>query len=167
MLDFDKGSSQTNFFREFTSWWPWSKRQEVPDGHGYKAADYAGVYLLAHFDGNAPGGAATHLDDQIIYVGEGSRLRGRWRQFERSARHGLSGHSGGFSYRDAFGGDRWDQLHVAALPIWFGDDSQPSSSEPWTQAYRLYVERRILWDLTVHRQREPYDGATRVLLNLK
>jgi hypothetical protein len=158
--DFDRGTPQRNFFREFTVWAPWSARDQVPDGHGYRIAEYSGVYLFAHFE-KTPVGSANILDEAIFYVGEALWLADRWRQFERSARHGKSGHSGGHSYRDKFGTTRWSQLHVAALPIWFGDAKQPRSAEDWTQAYRLCVERRVIWELTVAR------NGTHRLLNRK
>jgi hypothetical protein len=161
--DFDVGAPQRNFFREFTPWTPWSKREETPDGHGFRVHEYAGIYLLAHFD-KPPPGAAVHTQPEILYVGEGLWLRRRWNQFERSARLGLGGHSGGHSYRARVAerfADFWLKLHVAALPIWFGDAKQRRSAEDWTQAYRLYVERRILWELTCAR------AGTHNLLNAK
>lgn len=160
MEDFDAGSPEKNFFRHFTKWRRWRERREIPDGHGYKVESYAGVYLLAHFT-SAPKRPASHLDDAIIYIGDGSWLRRRWEQFEASALHGLPGHSGGHSYRDRFGAGLWDRLHVAVLPIWFGKNDQPRSAEEWTQVFRLYVERRILWELTIKR------GGTHGLLNKK
>jgi hypothetical protein len=163
MVDFDEGSPQRNFFRAFTGWWPWARRSAIPDGHGYKIDEYSGVYLLAHFAEPPPEGPASHLDDAIMYVGEGAWLRRRWRQFERSAQRGLPGHHGGFAYLGEYGDTRWGELHVAALPIWFGERLR--SAEPWTRAYRLHAERRILWELTVHRNGETGGDDPRPLLN--
>ena len=156
----DEGSPQQNYFREFKPWRPWSARLELDDGHGHRLHEYPGVYLLAHF-GTVPPEPVDYLDDGIVYVGEGSWLRRRWEQFEMSARAGLPGHSGGHSYRERFGNAHWDELYVAALPIWFGDETLPRSAEDWTQTYRLYAERRILWELTGKR------GGTHNLLNRK
>jgi hypothetical protein len=159
--NFDDDSPHRNFFREFKPWHPWSARHELDDGRGHKVYEYPGVYLLAHFADRQSEGPVDYLSREIVYVGEGSWLRRRWEQFETSARYGLPGHSGGHSYRERFNTSRWNELYVAALPIWFGDETLPRSAEDWTQMYRLYVERRILWQLTVSR------GGTHGLLNRK
>ncbi len=161
MRNFDEDSPQRNFFREFKFWHPWSSRYEIDDGYGHKVHQYPGVYLLAHFTERPPEGPVDYLHDNIVYVGEGSWLRRRWKQFEASALHGLLGHSGGHSYYAEFKSSHWKELYVAALPIWFGEETLPRSAEDWTQMYRLYVERRILWELTVRR------GGTHKLLNRK
>lgn len=161
--DFDQGAPERNFFRQFTAWTPWSKRDALPDGHGFKVGEYAGVYLLAHFD-KPPSGPAEHTHAEILYVGEGQWLGRRWYQFERSARLGLGGHSGGHSYRARVGerfSELWPKIHVAALPIWFGDSKRRRSAEDWTQTYRLYAEWRILWELTSAR------SGTHNLLNAR
>jgi hypothetical protein len=38
---------------------------------------------------------------------------------------------------------------VAALAVWFSGDDPNRSVEPWTRNFRLYVERRILWEITL------------------
>jgi hypothetical protein len=159
MRGFDDHSPQQNFFREFMPWRSWDTRLDHEDGHGHKVHEYPGVYLLAHFVDRPPEGVVDFLNDEIVYVGEGLWLKRRWEQFEASALYGLSGHSGGHSYRNRFKGTRWTDLYVAALPIWFGDEKLPRSAEDWTQTYRLYIERRILWELTGRR------GGTHRLLN--
>ena len=159
---FDNEAPMQNYFREFTPWVRWALRHEMSDDEGFSIAEYAGIYLLAHFDVNTTRpGPANHLDAAIVYVGEGYWLRRRWDQFERSATRERDGHSGGHRYRSTFGNATWNQLYVAALPIWFGDARQPRSAEGWTHAYRLYVERRILWELTSAR------GGEHGLLNRK
>jgi len=148
-VDFDNGAKETNVFRDFSDWAPWEQRKNLLDPvWNSRLAVYPGVYILAHFD-KSPVGTADYLDDAIFYVGEGGHLGRRWYQFERSALEGKSGHSGGFSYQTKYGKQLWKKLHIAALPVWFGDRDE--SIEDWTQVYRLYVERRILWEITMKR----------------
>lgn len=159
-VDFDAGAAEKNFFRSFTRWLPWQSRDEEKDQWGYHVHEYPGVYLLAHFDGDAPKGVADYTDPAIIYVGEALWLQRRWRQFIESACYGRSGHSGGHSYRAKYKTKLWSKLYVAALPIWFGKDTR-RSLEDWTQAFRHYVERRVIWEITMSR------GGTNGLLNRK
>lgn len=139
-----------NTFRKFSPWVRWGEREALVDSDGNAYSTYPGVYLLAHF-ARIPSAPADYLSKEIIYVGEGKLLGRRWYDFERSATLGNSGHSGGHSYRREHGQDQWSRLCVAALPTWFGADDH-SSEEDWTQSYRLYVERRIIWELTVTRR---------------
>lgn len=145
----------TNFVAGFSEWFPWARRLEIPDGRSSRAAVHGGVYLLAHFSPSVPAGAANHLDDNVFYVGESNDLRGRWYKFERSANKGLSGHSGGHSYRGwsvSHPHKRWEDVNVAAMPIHF--DIEGHSDEPHSLArrFRLFTEQRVLWELIQHRR---------------
>lgn len=150
----DADAPEANVASEFSSWVPWAQQHTIPDGHGGHVHEYGGVYLLAHFDVMPPLGPANILDDAIVYVGEGSYLKRRWYDFERSAYHGLSGHSGGHSHRAwrKRVGVSWKSLHIAAFPIWF--ESEGTTDEPTSLArrFRLYVEQLVLWRLVVHRR---------------
>jgi len=157
-MAFDDGAPKQNFFRSFSPWAKWAERERLDDGHGFSVHDYSGVYLLAHFDNRPPSGTAEYLDDAIFYVGEAVWLKRRWRQFQDSARDGLPGHSGGHTYRATFKPSKLSRLYVAAMPVWFGDAKLPRSEEDWTQSFRLYVERSIIWGLTV-RQAAPMSCA--------
>jgi len=128
--------------REFTAWTPWAKRSELRTLRwGDRVDAYGGVYLLSHEPAltDAP---ADPLDTHIIYVGEGGWLQRRWRDFERSAHERKDGHSGGHSYYATFGAEHWSSLHVAAFPIWFGE--QENCDRRLLDAYRLAVERAII-----------------------
>ncbi len=147
-------------FDEFTPWAPWTSRGVLTDPKGdYPVSTYPGVYLLGRFSRGVPQGPADYLSAGVVYVGEGHNLGRRWYQFEKSAFRAKPGHSGGWSYRARYASDSQD-LYVAALPIWFGGDMH-ASAEDWTQAYRLYVERYIIWELTAAR------GGAHGLLNGK
>ena len=150
-IGFDAGAALPCCFNEFTTWVPWSDRGALKEFRWhYQIATYPGVYLLGRFQRGAPKGPADYLAAGIVYVGEARNLGRRWSQFDDSAFKARPGHSGGWSYRAAYG-DTPSRLYVAALPIWFGDDLH-LSSEDWTQSYRLYVERRIVWEITVARK---------------
>ncbi len=154
LIDFDADANEKNSFRGFTSWVRWEDRAGLKDQWGYSIDEYGGVYLLAHFSESPPTGPADYLDPAVVHVGEGAWFRGRWRQFERSAFRALSPHSGGHSYRAEFGSTTPPpRLFVAALLVWFGGNVR-RSLENWTAAYRLHVERRSIWDITVHREGE-------------
>ncbi|MBN2422972.1 hypothetical protein JXB41_07130 [Candidatus Woesearchaeota archaeon] len=73
----------------FSNWYHWSDRTLINN------CDSAGVYLLAKFQ-EKPSGKANMLDKNIIYIGEtcNNDLKGRWRQFNRSAFQTKDGHSG-------------------------------------------------------------------------
>jgi hypothetical protein len=159
-VDFDADAVVRCCFDEFTPWVPWAKRAGLTETKwNYAVATYPGVYLLARFDRTPPVGSADYLASGVVYVGEGRNLGRRWNQFEDSAFGGKSGHSGGWAYRRKYGSEA-NGIHVAALPIWFGNDLH-ASAEDWTQTYRLYVERRIVWEVTVAR------GGAHGLLNKK
>ena len=149
-IRFDGGAPLPCAFDELSPWSPWTLRATLKEAKwGYPIATYPGVYLLARFSAAPPPGAADYLDGGIVYMGEARNLGVRWRQFENSAFLAKPGHSGGWAYRLAYATDPHD-LYVAALPIWFGNDVHVST-EDWTQSYRLYVERRIIWEITVAR----------------
>jgi len=120
----------------FVEWAKWAERTSLDD------IDSPGVYLLAHFK-NPPDGAADPSDHRIIYIGEtcDNALRGRWRQFHRSAFQGKSGHSGGETYRETFG-DRGDQLYVAAFAI-------NDLDEDVCHIFIRYLERKLLWEFAL------------------
>lgn len=82
----------------FSSWVSWNDRASLG------GINLPGVYLLACFD-MPPRGPANRQAQGIIYIGEtcSNSLRGRWRQFQRSAFEEKSDHSGGVTYRDVFG----------------------------------------------------------------
>jgi hypothetical protein len=147
-IPFDVGAGLRCCFDEFSPWAAWATREQVAEGTWhYPVHFYPGVYLLARFGVAAPTGPADYLAPEIVYVGHGRRLGRRWKQFDQSAFHAKPGHSGGWSYGKRYGG-KAKTLYVAALPMWFGaHDSE--SAEDWTHAYRLYVERRIIWEITV------------------
>lgn len=115
----------------FSSWIPWR------DGDSLHGITLPGVYLLARFDMAPPGGASPE-QREIIYIGETCRnsLRGRWRQFHRSAFERKSDHSGGVTYHKAFG-DHGELLHVAAFPVGDLDDEV-------RPLFIRYVERKLL-----------------------
>ena len=132
----------------------------------YDLHAYGGVYILAHFEKRVPRGPADHLDDRVIYVGEGNHLGRRWYQFERSAFHELPGHSGGHSHRRwcETSGAQWKSLHVAAFPIWFRNEGDTDASGSLARRFRLHVEQLVLWQIIRHRtaRDRPLD-----LLNVK
>lgn len=139
---FDDSSPRKNVFRRFTRWVPWEERNALVDPDGWRIGTYGGVYLFADFAKPPAAEAADHLDPAIFYVGESKRFSLRWYQhqlFTTALRR------------------RGSRPHVAALPIWFGDDPD-RSDEPWTQDFRLYVERRVIWEITA-----ASDGTRRLL----
>jgi hypothetical protein len=164
MVRFDVDAPEPNIAGEFTPWFPWSARLKMPDGFGGHVHEYGGVYVLAHFPGAVPSGPADFLDDAVVYVGEGAHLMRRWYEFERSAYHGLSGHSGGHSHRAwcAKSGATWDTLHVAAYPIWFESEGATDAPASLARRFRLYLEQMLLWKLAAHRR-----GKQLPLLNVK
>ena len=161
----DADAPESNIAGEFTPWFRWADRLDIPDGFGGHVHDYGGVYLLAHMP-NRPqdGDPADFLDDAVIYVGEGAYLKRRWYDFERSAFLGLPGHSGGFSHRAwrEQSGAAWETLHVAALPIWFASEDSTDAPTSLARRFRLHVEQLLLWKLAVHRR-----GKQLTLLNAK
>jgi hypothetical protein len=118
---------------DFSNWVHWSDRTSL------NGIENPGIYLLARFR-SAPNGKARPLSEKIIYIGETCRnsLKGRWYQFDRSAFHGKSGHSGGWTYRDLFG-DRGKNLYVAAQPV-------VDLEEELCPLFIRYIERRLIWE---------------------
>lgn len=117
----------------FSHWARWSDQKLL------KGTDSPGVYLLAHFR-KAPAGPADALARQVIYIGEtcNNSLLGRWRQFDRSAFRGKSGHSGGKTYREKLGG-KGARLYVAAFPV-------QNRNEVIRPYFIRYVERKLIWN---------------------
>jgi len=118
---------------KFSHWTRWAKRTSL------KGICSPGVYILAHFD-VASAGRASPQAEQIVYIGEtcNNSLRGRWRQFNRSAFEGKSGHSGGRTYRQVFGG-QGDNLYVTAFPV-------EGLDEEIRSLFIRYVERKLIWE---------------------
>jgi hypothetical protein len=162
----DADAPEPNVAGHFSSWVPWRDRLTIPDGHSGHVHDYGGVYLLAHFRGETPAGAADLLDDAIVYVGEGGHLKRRWYDFERSAHVGVAGHSGGHSHRRwrEETGTAWETLQVAAFPIWFASEGDTDAPASLARRFRLYVEQSVLWKLAGHRRGL---GRNLALLNVK
>lgn len=160
LLDALLGDVKTSVaVRQFTAWTPWANRSELRTPRwGDRVDAYGGVYLLSHQPPvtDAP---ADPLDTSIIYVGEGRWMERRWRQFERSALELKDGHSGGFAYHKEYGPHRWSSLHVAAFPIWFGE--QEDCDQRLLDVYRLALERAIIL------RRKVLLGAKEQLLNKK
>lgn len=126
----------------FSSWVPWSERTTSLDD-----VSLPGVYLLAHLEDPPAGNASPH-DPAVLYIGEtGRSLRGRWRQFERSADAGKQGHSGGHTYRKEFR-EIQDELHVAAFPV-------PEFDEKLQPLFIRYAERKLLLDFALQHGSSP------------
>ncbi len=129
---------------EFSIWFPWDQRNHVPD------CELPGVYALAHFQG-APEGTADPLDPCIRYIGQScSRggVRGRLALFDRSARTGKNGHSGGRTYHEKFGAVN-SGLYVSVFSV--------SRLHPVfvRNAYILFVERELIWKFSIAHERLP------------
>lgn len=136
----------------FTRWVRFNDRSTLLAPWGAPALNYSGVYLIAHAPSGPPGAAADYLADEIVYVGKSDLLRRRLHQFER-AMDEQPGHSGGNSYRSRFGGLRED-VHVAVLPVWFGND-RTLSEQPLTSHFVTWAEARIVLELTIARRSKP------------
>lgn len=122
----------------FTTWLPWRDRGQLLGG------DRPGVYLLAHFDARPPT-SVNPCDAEVIYIGETCQqsLQERLRAFDRSARTGASGHSGGRTYHKSFGVPT-NSLYVAvAAAPW--DDSVLLPLEIRHLERRLMVEYARVW----------------------
>lgn len=161
----DSASPERNVVGSLSPWCRWDARRSITDGHDGVAYEYGGVYLLAHL-GAAPAGVpADPCDDRIVYIGEGSHLGRRWYQFERSAKRGLPGHSGGHSYRVWAKRNKvpWDTLYVAAYPIWFASEGDTNDPTSLAKRFRLFLEQKLLLDLVAHRR----DRSELHLLNAK
>ena len=155
---------------EFSEWTPWEERNVIPN------INCPGVYLIARFDNDElPVGPAEHMESRIAYIGmTGTRsyktLRNRWNAFQRSAFQGKSAHAGGNSYRKSKLPQTSEGLFVAAYAhirplnrLVTGNevitvDAQklqdlldkigydPALGNPLNCAWRLYVERRCLFE---------------------
>ena len=102
---------------------PWERRGEHRDAPG--------VYAVA--TGNA---------DNIIYIGltvQSDGLRGRLRQFHRSATTGQPGHAGGVTYHQRFGPDVFALLVAVHFP------HAVNTSATVMGAYVQYAERLLIW----------------------
>jgi hypothetical protein len=122
-----------NVVSRFYGWSRWADRFNIllPGATGtWKAHEYPGVYLFAEF-GTAPPHVSS-TDDAIFYVGEtGRTLAQRWGEYEGWIR--------GVWNKDP------EHVFVAAFPTWIGRDNK-STPEPLTKQFRLYTERRIIWE---------------------
>ena len=122
-----------NVVQGFLPWVRWSKRTTIPVPHDRWRAcahEYPGVYLFADSEA-CPDDTLPHRDPRVIYVGESEHLGRRWGEYQRwiPETWGLS----------------LNRIWVAAFPTWLGDDDVHPS--PLTTQFRLYTERRIIWDL--------------------
>ena len=118
----------------FTPWTLWVERNDVPNAH------LPGVYLLAHWEGRAPG-QVDPLAQAIVYIGEAGdqSLMGRWQQFHRAAFTGKPGHSGDIEYHEMFGEDKVEELFVAAFV-------PEGLSREMRTLYIRYVTQRLIWE---------------------
>ena len=102
---------------------PWDRRGEYPDRPG--------LYAIAR-----------ELPDNLIYVGltmQSEGLRGRLRQFHRSATTGRLGHAGGVTYHKQFGPEVASLLVAVHLPYAINPD--PKVMAP----YIKFGERLLIW----------------------
>ena len=123
---------------EFSRWFPWKDRNDIPD------VSLPGVYALAHFR-RPPQGVADPLDYRVRYIGQSccrGGVKGRLNLFDRSARTGRKGHSGGKTFHGDFGGIV-DGLYVAAYTV---SDPRPLGVR---NAFILFVERELIWKFSV------------------
>lgn len=145
-------------FTEFSRWVPWKDRSALKDRWQYPVIDYAGVYLLAHFEDPPSDEAADFLHDGIVYVGKSSWMLRRLIQFERAAAGGY-GHSGGTSYYRKYSGIQHN-LFVSALPVWLGGVGT-ASEQPLTSFFTAWAESHVITRIAVHRR----NGSVLPLLN--
>lgn len=102
---------------------PWERRGELPDTPG--------LYAIAKGDA-----------DHVVYIGltvQSDGLKGRLRQFHRSATTGQPGHAGGLTYHKTFGGDVSELLVAIHLP------HAVNASPVVMGAYVQYAERLLIW----------------------
>ena len=107
----------------------WSSRGELPG--------CPGVYVISK---DSAGG--------VIYIGltaARSGLRGRIRNFHRSATSGVKGHAGGMTFNKAFRGD------VGGLSVRVHAVEQFDYDWALVGAYVAYIERRLIWERESHR----------------
>ena len=120
---------------------PWADRKDL------ECCAESGVYMMAIFQGAAPQGPGDRTAPEVVYVGETRQpFWKRWCLFDRRFKTGKGSHSGGGSYRAQFGDDTTN-LYVAAMPI--GSDDEVG------EAYRLYVERKVILDYVVRHGHRP------------
>jgi hypothetical protein len=127
-------SEVRNVVDAFLGWVPWTKRTTLMlPSRKYSVVEYPGVYLFADFSGAQPEPGASYLDPAIFYVGETGRPLGRrWYDYHRAA-----------WFSEAWGKSA-DDVWVAAFPTWIGEHDEVTP-EPLTKQFRLYTERRIIW----------------------
>lgn len=127
---------------KFSKWFQWNDRTELEN------IDSPGIYILAKFR-EAINGGADPLDEHIVYIGEtcDNTLKGRWRQFDRSAFQSKDGHSGGLTYNETFG-DKGDDLYVAALPV----SNLPDNLR---HLFIRYVERKLILEFALKHGSQP------------
>lgn len=107
----------------FTPHLRWDRRGEAPPA--------AGVYAIS-----------KDRPENLIYVGltrQTKGLRGRLRQFHRSATTGRHGHAGGVTYYQLFGPNTSGLLFATHLA------EVPSASPKIMAAYVHYAERTLIW----------------------
>ena len=153
---FDDLSTEQNFFREFGPWSPWAFRNRLDDGHENKVKDYPGVYLLGFLLGR-PVTSIRALSTSARArgsVADGTSFR---RQRDVACVVTLVD-STTTEPSSVPTGENYTSLPSRSGS---GADDLARSAEDWTQMFRLYVERRILWELTVDRR------GTHLLLNQK
>jgi hypothetical protein len=112
---------------------PWAARTKIDVPHPRwtsPAHHYCGVYLFADSP-DCPGDFTDWRDERIIYVVESEHLGNRWRAYAR--------------WIPETWDRQLDRIWVSAFPIWLGDDDHDPG--PLTDQFRLYTERRIIWDL--------------------
>lgn len=129
---------------EFSNWFSWNERCQI---HG---CELPGVYALAHFD-RRPRGLADPLVCNVRYIGQScgrEGVIGRLGLFDRSARTGKNGHSGGKTYHAQYGSIS-DDLCVAAFLV---DDLSPAFIKT---AYILFVERELIWKFSIAHKNLP------------
>ena len=148
---FDADVRQRCQLRRTSSWAAWRARKQAQRAQVALSCPHlpGRGYLLARFKL-----AARPMDRPTTSRRRSSTLA---RRAEKPATVGTSslaprlsaspGHSGGHPI--AYGCDA-ERLYVVALPIWFGDEMQRERTG-WTDAYRLYVERHIVWEITAAR----------------
>lgn len=101
----------------------WDQRGEHPD--------VPGLYAIAR-----------ERPDNFIYVGltmQSEGLKGRLRQFHRSATTGQPGHAGGVTYHKRFGPDVSQLLVAVHLP--YAINPNPAVMGP----YIKFAERLLIW----------------------
>ena len=101
----------------------WDRRGEFPE--------LPGLYVIA-----------KEQSDNFVYVGltmQLNGLKGRLRQFHRSATTGQPGHAGGVTYHKRFGPDVTKLLVAVHLPFAINDSPQIMGS------YVNFAERFLIW----------------------